>query len=481
MTALRPTATAPTAATTPPTSARRFADHPLDWAGGDYTALHRFDPEELAALQLAALRERFADLHGRLDVLTAMVDETGVDDLPDLDAAVPLLFSPEVYKSYPAALLHRKRFDHLTRWLARLTTVDLAAADPAAAGSVDDWLVDLDDRTDLRVQHSSVTSGTMSLVPHTHAEVDAMFAVVGARVRRADGHDGAPVPVVWPMIRHGRSGIMRCVDALADHVAGGEDGVYAMHPGRMSADVMLLAGRLAAARAHGGTPDDALTDPDLLARREEFDQLRRESDAALPGFTARLADELRGRRVYLMNTWNTLHGLATAGLDRGLTGVFAPDSAVEPGGGTKGAHMPEDWQDHVRRFTGADRLRHIYAMTETTALHPMCAEGRYHLEPWTVAYVLDPVTDEPAPRRGTHTGRGAFVDLLARTHWGGFRSEDRVTVTYDRCACGRGTPQVHDGIVRLTEAGDPDKINCAATDRAHRGALEHLTARGDDR
>ncbi|OLR92459.1 hypothetical protein [Actinokineospora bangkokensis] len=470
MTPRTTTAGTTTAGTTTASDARSFADDPLTWAGGDYRALHRLGSTELAELQLAALRERFADLRERVEVLGATVADTGVAELHELDDVVPLLFSPQVYKSYPSVLLRRKRFDVLTAWLGRLTTVDVSGAD-TAAGSVDDWLASLDEHTDLRVQHSSVTSGTMSFVPHTHAEVDAMFAVVGARVRGG----GDPVPVVWPMIRHGRSGIMRCADALAAHVAGGEHNVHAMHPGRMSADVMLLAGQLAAARARGEAVE---ADPDLLARRAEFERLRRESEAAMPAFAERLADTLAGERVYLMNTWNTLHQLATAGLDAGRTGVFAADSLVEPGGGTKGAHMPDDWQDRVRRFTGADRLQHIYAMTETTALHPMCPSGRYHLEPWTIAFVLDPATDRPLPRTGTRTGRGAFVDLLARTHWGGFRSEDRITVAFDPCDCGRATPQVHDGIRRLADLPDGDKINCAATDSAHRAALDHLTGEG---
>lgn len=456
--------------TTTTSTVRHFADDPLAWASGDYHALHRIAPSELAALQLAALRERFADLHDRLGALVALCEHTGVREIDELDDAVPLLFSPEIYKSYPVALLHRKRFDQLTRWLSRLTTVDLSGADVDSASSVDQWLAGLDERTDLRVQHSSVTSGTMSFVPHTHAEVNAMFAVVGSRVR---GRDGAPVPVVWPMIRHGRSGIMRCVDALADHVAGGEDNVYAMHQGRMSADVMLLAGQLAAARARG---EELRVDADLLARKEEFETLRRESASAMPEFTRRLADELRGQRVYCMNTWNVLHQLASAGLDGGLRDVFSAGSVVEPGGGTKGADMPQDWQQQVRAFTGADRLRHIYAMTETTALHPMCPAGRYHLEPWTVVFVLDPATDEPRPRTGTQTGRGAFFDLLARTHWGGFRSQDQITVSYSVCECGRTTPQVHDGIRRMSDVGDAEKINCAATDTAHRAALDHLSA-----
>src|SRR5689334_16519892 len=104
------------------TQARQFADDPLAFFGGSYRDMHTLPADELARLQLAAVRSRFGDLHGRLAVLTAMAEDTGVDRLDSLDDVVPLLFSPEVYKSYPVSLLTSGRFDLLTRWLGRLTT-----------------------------------------------------------------------------------------------------------------------------------------------------------------------------------------------------------------------------------------------------------------------------------------------------------------------------------------------------------------------
>src|SRR4051794_11417331 len=95
------------------THAREFADNPLEFFGGSYQEMHPLPAGELARLQLAAVRARFADLHGRLAVLTAMAEDTGVDRLATLDDVVPLLFSPEVYKSYPVSLLTSGRFDLL--------------------------------------------------------------------------------------------------------------------------------------------------------------------------------------------------------------------------------------------------------------------------------------------------------------------------------------------------------------------------------
>ncbi|MEK8170760.1 hypothetical protein NKH77_17765 [Streptomyces sp. M19] len=40
----------------------------------------------------------------------------------------------------------------------------------------------------------------------------------------------------------------------------------------------------------------------------------------------------------------------------------------------------------------------MYALSEVAALHLGCADGWYHLEPWTVVYVLHPQTGRPLPR-----------------------------------------------------------------------------------
>jgi hypothetical protein len=187
-------------------------------------------------------------------------------------------------------------------------------------------------------------------------------------------------------------------------------------------------------------------------------------------------DELRGQQVYIGATWNLLYNLADAGLNKGLRGVFASNSVITTGGGAKGVTPPADWKEKIAEFMGVQRIRMAYGMTETHAQHSMCDYGRYHIAPWIILYMLDPDTSAPLPRRGVVTGRGAFFDLSAETHWGGFISGDELTVDWDTpCPCGRTTSHLADQIQRFSEKrGGDDKISCAATDNAHKEAMDFL-------
>jgi hypothetical protein len=139
--------------------------------------------------------------------------------------------------------------------------------------------------------------------------------------------------------------------------------------------------------------------------------------------------------------------------------------------------LPAGWERTVERFAGVPRLQHCYAMSEVMATHMMCPRGRYHVEPSTVLYLLDPQDGTPLPREGVRTGRAAFFDLLADTYWGGFVTGDEVTAYWSPCACGLASPQLDRHIERYSaRAGGDDKISCAATESAHREALDHLTS-----
>jgi hypothetical protein len=53
-----------------------------------------------------------------------------------------------------------------------------------------------------------------------------------------------------------------------------------------------------------------------------------------------------------------------------------------------------------------------------------------------------------------------------------------VTAHWTACPCGRTSPHIERGIERYSEKqGGDDKITCAASDDAHRAALEFLTDR----
>src|SRR4051794_25092874 len=114
-----------------------FAGNPIAYFERSRPAMHTLPAPELGALQLAALQLRFEQLHDRLPVLRTMADEQGIDEIATLDAAAPLLFPHTVYKSYPPSLLIDGRFDKLTMWLSRLTTVDLSHVDVSGCDSID--------------------------------------------------------------------------------------------------------------------------------------------------------------------------------------------------------------------------------------------------------------------------------------------------------------------------------------------------------
>ena len=150
----------------------------------------------------------------------------------------------------------------------------------------------------------------------------------------------------------------------------------------------------------------------------------------------------------------------------GIKGVFAGDSAVLTGGGTKGFVLPDNFIEVIKEFMGVDTIQEGYGMSEIGGFHWACEHGHYHLSPWVIPFVLDPETSEPLPRAGTVTGRAAFYDLLNDSHWGGIISGDEVTIHWDTpCPCGRKSVYLSHDIIRYSdkEGIEDDRISCSAT------------------
>ncbi|MFF0543796.1 hypothetical protein ACWEVD_13925 [Nocardia thailandica] len=450
---------------------RAFAEDAITYFDRSRLAMHTLDPAELQALQLGALRLRFDELRPRVAVLDALADEQDIDGIASLDDAAALLFPHTVYKAYPARLLLENRFDRMNTWMSRLTTVDLTGLDVAGCASIDDWLAVVDARTDLRLAHSSGTTGTMSFLPHSQTQYDRLYRIVRLDVLPDD--DPAGLDVVWPSFRHGRSGIARHATAMAEQIAGAPERFHTLHPGLLSADVMFLAGRLRAAAARGEA--GRVEVPAALAeRRAEFEDALRATGPGMRAYVRRLADDLRGRRVAALSTWDVLAGMADSAAADGLAAVFAPDSVIFAGGGSKAGVLADDWAERTARFAGVPALQFVYAMVEVMSLNLQCPAGGYHLEPWLVLYLLDPDTGAVLPRDGVRTGRVALYDLTADLNWGGIVTGDHVTVDWRPCACGRTTPRIGPAISRFAGAGGDDKITCAATAEALDEALAFL-------
>lgn len=448
----------------------------------DYSAhnAHHVPSADIEAMQLAALKERFSSLRDRIAVLRATADEQGITEFSSLQDAGQLLFPHTVYKSYPVSLLERNRFDQMTKWLSRLTTVDLSRAEVGDCDGIDSWLEALENTTGLSLTHSSGTSGTMTFLPRTSDGYRIMSEVFGMTSRDFNGLDNdaearnEPWHTFFLGFRGGRSHAGRAAGWALDNFAKTPEYLYTLYDAEMSSDVMFMAARVRRAEARGELSQLEIS-PALKARQAEFEETQRSVAQALEQLFEKLLS-LRGERVYIGGMNGALVELSQKGLGLGYSDMFTGNIVVQCGGGNKGGALPDDWEDLCMRFTGARQLGQYYGMTEVSMMASKCSEGHYHVPPWVIPYVLDPQSGDLAAREGSHTGRAGFFDLVPQSHWGGFATGDEITLDWNACPCGRTTPHIHPQIRRLSEKeGGDDKITCAAADDAHAAALDFLT------
>jgi hypothetical protein len=260
-------------------------------------------------------------------------------------------------------------------------------------------------------------------------------------------------------------------------IAGSEARFHAAYPGRLSADLLLLAARRRAAEAKG-QPDQFTIGPEIAVRRAEFEAQQRDMPQHLQHFFATICTQFGGTRVFVQATSNLLVTLAERGLKENTRGVFASDSVIVTGGGGKGTILPADWEAMVKEFLGVNQLFLNYGMSEMSGLYTRCDFGHYHAPPWNIPFILDVDTNKPLPRSGSATGRFAFFDLLPDSRWGGFITGDHVTMEWDSaCPCGRTTAYLAGPIQRVSAIRDTageEKINCASTPAAYEEALDFL-------
>jgi hypothetical protein len=446
--------------------------------------LWSWEQGEREAIQLEICQARFEALRPRIAQLAKLAELQHVEAIEKLDDLTPLLFQHTVYKSYPVSLITKGRFDLMTRWLDGLTSHDLSQVDVAGCTGFDEWFVRLEAQSPLRPNHSTGTTGKLSIVPRDVNEA-ALFEQqllssyepfedepnpLDLLIEKCAG----PVPIVHPSYRHGRHLAQRMLDGLIGRI-GSEETTYVLNHEYLSADMMSLVGQVRGASARGELNELAIA-PELLARYRQMVEQQASQTELQRSFFERLVRDLQGQPAYVVGVTPHLYDWTLRGEERGLDHLFAPESIVTTGGGMKGAAIPDDWQQRVERFIGA-RLRFGYGMSEALSGGLQCAHGNYHPLPFTVPFVLDLATGAPKPRTGTQVGRYAFMDLLTRSYWGGFVTGDKVTVTWDGCACGRRGPYFHPNIERLSEAeGGDDKVSCSGSVDAHKEAVEWLVS-----
>jgi len=468
----------------PTLSTQELIDAPERFVDLTITQMHSIPNDALQEIQLGALRNHFRSMVESVPVLSRLAEDQGINDIRDFGDAGPLLLAHSVYKSYPLLVLEDGRFDQLTRWLDKLTAHDLSGLDASQVQSIDEWIDFLDANTPIRVKHSSGTTGKLSFVPRSLSEMDT---VAKGFMRYFQGFGDEPdtqldgfktLPIVHAGYRRGAMGQARLLDAIVAYFHNGDDSwVTTSNPGRLSADVLSIGGRLQGAEQRGEHGKLKIA-PSLLARRDAFIREQAASADRTRAFFNDISTRLRGQRIVISGTVPQMFDLAEEARRNGMTRIFASDTLVHIAGGSKGRALPDDCHKRIAEFIGVPSYRLGYGMTEmVNATHRACPLGQYHFRPNIVPFVIDHETGEQRPRTGTQRGRFGFVDLAIKTHWGGFLTGDEVMLTYgdEPCACGRSGARVHPNIRRYSEQeGGDDKITCAGAPDAHDRALDFI-------
>ena len=463
----------------------RLIEQPEEIVDQSPNVLYTLPDDQYKQLQLGALKTRFSQLYKSIPVLKRIADDQGITEIDSLEQAAPLLFQHTIYKSYPLSLIERSNFSRLTAWLNGFTALDLMTVDVSHIQSIDEWMRFMDEHTDLRIQHSTGTSGKLSFIPRSGTDRGA-YSTAALSFYASFGEEQYQSPenkaFIVPSYRTGFNSLPRMLQMFVDAFDVPEDDIMTLFD-HMNPDIMSLAGRLRQAEQKG-TTDTLLQDENIQALRRQLIAETQNREEAFAKFFDNAIQRFGGRRIWMIGTIPQMYHAAKAGLDKGLSNVFHPESVVQYGGGMKGETLPENHLDVIHEFLGFDELRGGYGMTELMTFMQACPEGHYHVPPQNIVYLLDPDTGDLLPAHGHQTGRFGFIDLLPKTYWGGFLTGDEITVDWDHsCPCGRESgPLIHDSIQRLSEArGGDDKISCAGgADEAHDRAVEFLLKGLDD-
>ncbi len=439
--------------------------------------------EDQRALHLAAARALFERLVDAIPIVKRLAAEQGVTRIGTLADLGLLLVPHSASKSYPLSFIEGGRFDRLTQWLQGFTAHDLGGVIVRGCETIDDWVDLLDRETPLRLVHSTGTTGKLSFLPRDEAAsrqyapgYERQFDVFGGEAPRL-ATPPRETPLLYVQHRRGAYAQQRLLSVLERDFFADPAMIVAANPDRLSADGLSLGGRLQAAAAKGELGGVELGHKHARLR-DMFLAQRETAETHLQDFLDVLDARFRGATVSVMGHLPQLYRVSVAALARGIEAIFAPGSFAAGGGGLKGQQLPGDWREVVHRFLGPVRPTIGYGMTEMVGSFRPCPDGHFHLPPWVIPFIFDPVTGEQAPRSGVRKGRFGAFDLNAGNYWGGFISGDEVTLAWGDdapCGCGRNGPYIENEIRRYTasEGGD-DKITCAGAPQAYDRALDFI-------
>ena len=98
---------------------------------------------------------------------------------------------------------------------------------------------------------------------------------------------------------------------------------------------MFLVSKMRAAASRGEL-DRLVIDPVLAARKDEFIAMQMRQPQELDVFFTEIAEKLRGKRVFMIGTYNLMYDVAKAGLERGIKGYSPRTRRYSPAAELKG-------------------------------------------------------------------------------------------------------------------------------------------------
>ncbi|TDY26979.1 hypothetical protein B0G81_7513 [Paraburkholderia sp. BL6665CI2N2] len=450
----------------------RLTDHPDPF---------RHAPSDLQAVQLQALRERFAQRRQQIRILDKRATDAGVGELSSLHDAVPLLFADAVYKSYPDSFIEQGKWARLTAWLQTITAQKIEGPNYADVANMDDWINELR-RHGHYVMSSSGTSGKQSFIYQSGVDRELAWRLMGQGIRWAASAMRDPsrrVPVFLLTPSSGSYTGTERMSRFAETIAIPGD-IHYMSDVPQSAEQTTRMARMRRAIADGTAM------PSEIAKFQIESRARAELVQADFRHFIDLLLERRREPMFIMGMLGMLYQIVATARERGIPdGDFHPDTVVSIGGGKKGANLPHDFQQQCARFFNfnANNFNDGYGMGEVSGFCPWFhAANAWAVPPWLVPLVLDPTGEQllnPSDGKGIVEGRLAIIDLLADGRWGGVISGDKVVMEFGHGIDGVRTPVIRDVVRYKDLTGGDDKLSCAGTIDAYvRGELGDLVEAG---
>jgi hypothetical protein len=430
-------------------------------------------PDNLAELQLEAVRERFHEKRQQIKILDRRASEAGIDEINSLQDIVPLLFTHTNYKSYPEAFVDNGKWGHMNVWLQTLSSTPVTGVDLEGVQTADDWIARLADAGH-HLFASSGTSGKCSFLNQTADDV-ALALKAYEKCYFAEWLPFKPNKDRSSFVFFPPTGVHRLCgpsNHFFSTFASPEGECHFISDEPLRAHPGIRAGQLRRALAAGtALPDEVAAFEAENARNAE--KAAKRFDIFVDKIQARL-DKPLAFGVMWPAAFQVMEALKARGVK---PGSMHPETIFVMGGGIKGVKLPDDHRQQIYDFFGVpkENFLNTYGMVEMTGLSPYRHNlDAYVLPPWIVPLVLDKPAENllnPTAGRGQVEGRMALFDLLTDARWGGLISGDKVTVDFDsaedyKTALVRSVARYQD-----LEEGE-DKLTCAGTiDSYVRGAV----------